>query len=130
MCGKELHGRSDKIFCSKECKNRYNNARKNENCAARNRTITALNNNYRILSDIMDSGLKSIPLMDLEQMGFRPSFITAYRKGRQLHDEYSCFNINYCQTPSKVFNVRRVEIISSRARRQGSLQPWEKEEDW
>ena len=113
-----LHGRTDKKFCSRQCKNRFNNRRKNESCAARNRTITALNCNYRILSALLDAGRNTIPLLDLEQMGFRPGFITSCRRGRQLHDEYSCFNIIYCQTSSKVFNIRRVETISSKALRE------------
>ena len=106
-CGKELYGRTDKKFCDRSCKNRYHNGMASDSRLLRNRIITALVSNYRILESLIETGKTSIPLEDLVSMGFNPVYITAHRRGRHQHEEYSCFDIRYNQSVSKIFNIRR-----------------------
>ena len=109
MCGNEIHyGRSDKKFCCDACRNRYHNNRSVEIRAYRNRVITALSVNYRILDTLIKQKKDSALLGELEEIGFRPCFITSCSKDRNGHKECSCFDIRYCQTAAKVFQIRRV----------------------
>lgn len=51
-CGKKVQGRSDKIYCSIECRNAYHN-RQNSNVNNRMRNINnILRRNYRLLSQL------------------------------------------------------------------------------
>ncbi|MBQ9477128.1 MAG: hypothetical protein IJU63_05010 [Bacteroidales bacterium] len=111
MCGNEIrYGRRGRTFCSEECRNRYHNTMAGEIRSYRNRVITALSVNYRILEALILQEKGSAPLTELEAAGFRPGFITSCRKDRYGHTECSCFDIHYCQTAAKVFQIRRVSL--------------------
>ena len=110
-CGKELTGRADQKFCDSLCRSQYHNIKKNESNAIRNRIITALNKNYRILSNLIASGRDCAELSEMEQLGFIPSCITSVVKGDKTHDEFVCYDITYCQTCSRIFDIRRNELL-------------------
>lgn len=110
-CGKEVYGRPEKKFCSLECKNSYNNRKTKYWRYYHNKTITHLNINHRILDSLIRDGVKSADLLDLEHMGFVPDCITGYRKGRNGHNEYRCFDIVYCQSENKVFKIRTIRPL-------------------
>ncbi len=107
QCGKVTYGRADKKFCSEACKNGYHNAKQQKSRLLRNRIQTALNNNYRILEDIVSSGKYSAELMPLEELGFRPSFVTGYTKVRYGHDVFRCYDISYSLSGSRLFKIRK-----------------------
>lgn len=113
-CGKEIHGRIDKKFCSMECKNRYNNRRTFHIRHIKTRIIGALNNNYEILNSLLREELTSAEISDLVDLGFNPSYVTGHHKGRKAHDEYKCFDIKYDQTPSRIINIRKQEKVKSK----------------
>lgn len=106
-CGKELYGRPDKKFCDRKCKNDYHNSLIRDTRLLRNRIVTALSVNYRILEELLEEGRTSVSLEDLAAIGFNQNYITAHRRGRHQHEEYSCFDIRYYQSSSKIFNIRR-----------------------
>ena len=49
----------------------------------------------------------------IEAMGFKPSVITGYSKVKG-HNEFRCFDIKYCQSPNRIFNIRRMELCDAR----------------
>lgn len=108
-CGRELYGRSDKKFCSEECKNRYHNRRHQDSRRIRNRIITDLSSNYEILENLLKMKIKVVSLCDAEAMGFKPAIITGCTKEKG-HNEYRCFDIKYCQSPTRIFNIGRVQF--------------------
>ena len=135
-CGKEIHGRIDKKFCSMECKNRYNNRRTFHIRHIKTRIIGALNNNYEILNSLLreenlsdkkcnalcamlsqgeDNGviIHSELLLNYLRKSY-PSYVTGHHKGRKAHDEYKCFDIKYDQTPSRIINIRKQEKVKSK----------------
>lgn len=107
-CGEELVGRPEKKFCSLACKNAWNNNRNSDNRLMRNRIMTAIMVNYRILERVLNANNSSIELRTAEDLGFRPSYITGYRRTYGRHDELSCFDIRYYQTATRLFNIRRI----------------------
>ena len=106
-CGADLFGRPDKKFCSQACKNAWNNSANADNRLMRNRVVTAIMVNYRILERVLNANCTSIELKTAEDFGFRPAYITGYRRTYGRHDELSCFDIRYCQTSTRLFNIRR-----------------------
>ena len=107
-CGSAIYGRKDKHFCSPSCKNRYHNRMQRQRRDVRLETITALSRNYEILEALLKEKVTSIPLQELERMGFKPDYVTGHRKGLYRHEEFSCFDIRYYRSSTKLFNVRRM----------------------
>lgn len=107
-CGSVVYGRKDKHFCSPSCKNRYHNRLQRQQKDIRLYTITALSRNYEILEALLKEKITSMSLADLAKTGFNPDYVTGHRKGLYRHEEFSCFDIRYYRSSTKIFNVRRI----------------------
>ena len=107
MCGKIGIGRSDRKFCSAECKNRWHNAQGRSSRLYRSRILTALGRNYSILSEALERGELSVDMLTMEDRGFRPCYVTGYRTVRYGSDICRCFDISYCRSASRVYRIRR-----------------------
>lgn len=112
-CGREFYGRKDKKFCSDECKNHFHNQEKRAGKRFRDRILTDLCSNYELLETLLKNRISVISLCDFEAMGFKPSVITGYSKVKG-HNEFRCFDIKYCQSPNRIFNIRRMELCDAR----------------
>lgn len=108
-CGKRLCGRSDKQFCSRECKNRYNNRKNSLESRTRSEAIKALDRNHGILASLLAAGTRSAGIEELVVVGFDPDAVSAQRKGRCGHSECHCFDIVYSKTDVKIFDIHRKE---------------------
>lgn len=98
-------GRPDRKFCSVGCKNRYHNYRRFRRRDLSQRTVVGkLEKNYEILDKIITLGLKGMDRITLNYMGFDPAYSTSYCKIGRRH-VYTCFDIRYELTPSRVKNV-------------------------
>lgn len=106
-CGKRFYGRTDKLFCSRECKNRHNNRRKSIEGKARAEAIKALDRNHEILSSLIAAGTSSADIEKLSLIGFTPDAVSAQRKGRCGHNECHCYEIVYYRTDIKIFDIHR-----------------------
>lgn len=106
-CGRVTYGRADKKFCSESCKNKWHNRQTSQSRQLRNRILTALNRNYRVLDEALASGQLSVDRALLESRGFRPAFVTGCTRVRYGHDILRCFDISYSQTASKIFKLRK-----------------------
>ena len=106
-CGKAFYGRKDKHFCSLSCKNSFHNRKVQERRRLRLEVMAALSRNYEILNSLLKEERVSAELTELEKAGYDPAFVTGHRKGQYRHDEYSCFDICFYRTSTKIFNVRR-----------------------
>lgn len=107
QCGKELTGRADKVYCSTACKNRQHNNERDMIARIRKRTLRRLTDNYSILELLIKTGRTSIGLADLNEMGFDSSVITSSGRDGKGHTEFCCFDIRYCRSDTKIFNIRR-----------------------
>ena len=107
-CGDEIvFGRSDKKFCSQKCKNDHNNRIGYGDRRFKERTVKALEKNYSILSTLLGSGVTSISLLEIAQLGFNREYITGYHRNG-CHDEFCCFNIKYFQSGNKLFHIGKM----------------------
>lgn len=75
-CGEVLRGRSDKKFCSDQCRNNYNNTINREaNNLVRN-VHSVLRKNRKILCELYDSGTRKIHRDALLVSEFNMNFFT------------------------------------------------------
>jgi len=75
-CGQIIRGRSDKKFCSDQCRNNYNNTINREaNSLVRN-IHSVLRKNRRILCDLYESGRKKVHRDALIVSEFNINFFT------------------------------------------------------
>lgn len=91
QCTKEFSGRTDKLFCSLECKNSFHNARRRQDYI--HVVDTALHQNRVILQRIWPTlqKEKNIDRKVLEKLGFRFDLVTGYStmpNGKVLHRVY------------------------------------------
>lgn len=109
-CGDIIgYGRTDRKFCCEKCKNRYNN-RKNK--IIRNlklRIRNALERNYRILENLVRSGVPSIGLDEISMMGYHVEYSTSYHKAGKKNI-YWCYDIKYVLTTSKLTNIVKIPL--------------------
>lgn len=106
-CGDVLpYGRKDMKFCSSSCKNKWHYQSRSWVDALKLRTRSILDKNYSILEALLESGVTSIDIPDLAQMGYNFDCVTSYHKVRN-RDEYRCYDIKYCMSASRVFKLER-----------------------
>ena len=109
-CGKEiLYGRTDKKFCSEDCKNKYHNNRHRYSRNIHYKVLNGIEKNYSILNRLYRSHVLSIDIGDLVALGFRLDFSTGYRKSNR-HDEYRCFEFKYYITRNRLFGLQKMEF--------------------
>ncbi|APY12184.1 hypothetical protein BWZ22_13540 [Seonamhaeicola sp. S2-3] len=81
FCGKELQGRSDKIYCDVHCKSSYHYKRSLEGKPTfYNRVDKQLKLNRRILKSFNKAGKTTVRATVLLSQGFSPKFFTHYWK--------------------------------------------------
>jgi predicted nucleic acid-binding Zn ribbon protein len=94
-CGETLRGRSDKKFCSDQCRTSYNNQLKQPtNCLVKKINYT-LSRNRRILSNLNPNGKTKIHRKTLMDMGFNFHYYTHVYKTKNGNTYYFCFEQGY-----------------------------------
>lgn len=107
-CGDEiLYGRTDRKFCSEECKNRFNNRKSRNSRVAKLRTLNALEKNHRILDRLLKAGMDSIEIILAKQMGFDPDYVTSFHSPGGIA-EYCCFDIRYRMDGTMITGMSRM----------------------
>jgi predicted nucleic acid-binding Zn ribbon protein len=78
VCQKLIYGRTDKVFCSIECKNHYHRVYKKEKKTVTFNIDAILTKNYQIIAGMMPPGVFKIKIskLDLERVGFLPNYYT------------------------------------------------------
>lgn len=108
VCLSPVIGRTDKVYCSEKCKNAANYQAKACKTKMKARMIQALDKNYSILNIMMANGTTSIRKEALESLGFDFSVCTSIKKGRCGHTLTCCFDMQYVQTASKIFHLKKM----------------------
>jgi len=97
-CGDIIRGRTDKKFCSDQCRNNFNNRlNRDSNNFVRN-VHGLLRKNRRILSDLYLEGKIKIHKDALFAMGYNFSFFTHVIETTQGKKFHYCFEYGYCET--------------------------------
>lgn len=95
-CGDNLVGRSDKKFCSDECRVAFNNRRSRRELAIVLLINRKLKKNYIILDTLYSQGVKKTDLITLSKLGFDHSYCTSFRGGGRNHKQRSfCYDYSF-----------------------------------
>lgn len=108
-CGSSVYGRSDKKFCSDECRNEYHNHHLTQKRKLRRSVIEALDRNHSCLEQVMVLGLNSVSLEEMEELGFEKDVFTGTGKSVKSHRIFRCYDIEYAQTPTRILHIRHLD---------------------
>ena len=105
-CGARLLGRSDKKFCSDQCRNNYNNRiNRDQNNYVRN-VHAQLRRNRKILSDLLDDGHHRIHRDALIAQGYNFTFFTHLVETREGTRWSYCFEYGFHETEEGYLELR------------------------
>lgn len=111
-CGDPIsYGRSDRKFCSEQCKNHYHNKHKElTSYGYKTKVLGILEKNYSILGKLLKMEIRSMDKGDLARLGYNFDYLTGCRKvGHRT--ECRCFEYKYIDTPSRIVNLEHSRYI-------------------
>lgn len=109
-CGYELNGRSDKKFCSDQCRNTHNNRQKQDSNRYVRNISHVIRKNRRILESIAPSGKSKVHRNRLLAEGFNFTFITNMYTTTSGKTYYFCYEYGYLPLEEDIFIVVRKDI--------------------
>ena len=101
-CGKEVKGRSDKIYCSKKCASTTYYSEHLEENTFFNEVDKQLKTNRKILKKYNRSGFSTLRKNQLLQEGFNPNYFTHYWKNSKNQVYFFCYDYGFLVLNSKV----------------------------
>jgi hypothetical protein len=110
-CGHPIVGRSDKKYCSDECRFNAHNQIKNENEKLLLGINKALRKNRSILKTLSPEGRTIVNKEVLDKLGFSFAYFTSFFVNRKKQIYY--FSYDYGFTPSLKDGQRRVFIVKA-----------------
>ena len=94
-CGRELFGRSDKRFCSDQCRTSYNNRLNSDRTNYMRKVNRILRKNRKILHDLNPHGKTKIHREKLMTRGYNFTFHTNIYTTRSGTAYYFCYDQGY-----------------------------------
>jgi len=109
-CGKPVYGRTDKKFCSPECKNGWHYFHEADYRKCKYWAQTALGRNHKILKSMIENGVDKLSLVELQMRGFTPRLVTGHISGDAGIQQYACYNIMYKENDTEIFDVHPAHL--------------------
>ena len=112
ICGDELEGRADKIFCSSSCKNEYHSRRKAEHLPFSEPIDKILHRNWVILKEHFDQiGKRKFFLSkaELNKAGFHTQYYTTTKMNSKGKLYYYVYNFGWMDFSDKQMMVIKME---------------------
>lgn len=107
-CGDKLHGRTDKKFCSDQCRNAFNNKQKSSAGLPYIRKVNGiLARNRNLLTELNPSGKTSIHKSKLQKKGFDFDYFTQIYTTRAGRVYYFCYDQGYSQVENDFYVLVR-----------------------
>lgn len=112
-CGEEIYGRSDKKFCSDQCRNSYNNRLNSDaNNYVRN-VHNILRKNRRILEELNPKGKSKTTRSRMLERGFDFNYHTSTYTTKAGATYYFCYEFGYLPLEANIFAlVKKQEYLS------------------
>lgn len=102
-CGRSINGRSDKKFCSDQCRTTFNNRRNSIETNHIRRVNTILRKNRRILEELSPQGKTKVNRGELTLQGFDFRYHTMLHKTRNGSTYYFCYERGYLEIDNNTF---------------------------
>lgn len=105
VCDSPLFGRSDKVFCNIDCKNKYHSAIRKHNKTVSNETVKILNKNYQILCFLLgkDNSKFEVNKLELQRKGFNFEILSGIKQNTGFYK------------PSLILKIYEFELILSQS---------------
>lgn len=111
-CGDKIMGRSDKKFCTDQCRSAYNNRLNSDSNNIMRNINNTLRKNRRILLEANPEGKSKISREHLIKKGFKFDYITNLYQTKNGHTYYFCYDQGYLPLERDWYAlVRRQEYI-------------------
>lgn len=94
-CEEKIYGRSDKKFCSPDCRNEYNNALNRDDTNYMRRVNRLLRKNRHILKDLNPKGKSKTTQQKLAKVGFNFNYFTSTYETRSGNQYFFCYDQGY-----------------------------------
>jgi hypothetical protein len=105
-CGEIIRGRTDKKFCSDQCRNNYNNRlNRDTNNFVRN-VHGLLRKNRRILADLYNDGKLKVHKDALFALGYNFSFFTHIIESSDKRKFHYCFEYGFSETGNDFLELK------------------------
>lgn len=103
QCGAAIAGRSDKRYCSDQCRHLSNNTIKQQSEGERriHRVNAALRKNRSILRQLSPQGKTTIPRQYLELAGFDFRYLTQLYRTQRGNTYHLCYDYGYLLLPEE-----------------------------
>lgn len=110
-CRKIIVGRSDKKFCSDECRTMFNNRKYRERYCSVSRIDRILKRNYSIMDTLYKKGERKVSFSALFGMGFNFEYVTSMRESPDIYSSYvaGCYNYSYIIGFDGIVSIRKRE---------------------
>lgn len=95
VCKTEIVGRSDKKYCSDQCRNVYNNKVNSQFYKEVRKTNKRLRTNREILNKYHQKDMQTVSLFSLISDGFILTYFTNLYKDAEGNDIYFCYDLGY-----------------------------------
>jgi hypothetical protein len=106
-CGAILKGRTDKKFCSDQCRNNYNNRQNRDSNNFVRNVHGLLRKNRRILSDLYLEGRVKVHKDALFALGYNFSFFTHVIETSNGQKFHFCFEYGYSESGDDFLEIRQ-----------------------
>jgi predicted nucleic acid-binding Zn ribbon protein len=106
-CGEKIHGRTDKKFCSDQCRNNYNNRINRESNNYVRNVHGLLRKNRRIIADLIAEGKTKVHKDALFALGYNFSFFTHIIESSGGRKTLYCFEFGYSDIGNDFVELRQ-----------------------
>ena len=108
-CGKAVHGRLDKRFCSSECKSAYHyrDGKEQREASLYTKVSQILRANRRVMSQYNKAGLATVEKEKMMADGFNPRYFTHYWRNRKGEVYWFCYEYGF----REVVNNRKAKYL-------------------
>ncbi len=112
-CKDEVHGRSDKKFCSDHCRSLHHNRRNGSLIKLKRRINSILTRNRNILAELNPDGKRTLHKSVLIEEGFNFNYFTNQYMTKKGTVYYFCYDQGYIIQEEEWFTlVKRKKYIS------------------
>ena len=104
-CSDEFIGRSDKKFCSPECRSTYNNRLNSDHTKFMRNINNILRKNRRILAELNPHGKAKVHRDKLLERGFKFSYFTNIYRTKNGNTYHFCYDQGYLELEDNLFTL-------------------------
>ena len=105
-----MEGRSDKKFCSDQCRASYNNSQRSKSERMIQEVNKVLRKNRTLLKMLNPSGMSVLKKDFLNQNGFNFNYFTSRYKTKEGNEYWFCYDIGWMQLDDE--KIRIIEYQS------------------